>query len=416
MKAELNNENSVFNEFELKLYGVQAYGVTYGEEYNVIVKAARRANGRYYFITREGYEIAWSTLPADQVEHICADMYDQHDRDELATIKHVNQLRNDGTALVPAEIMNDVADTAEAVGVRCFILTSGIDEAGRVKYLCSIGTTAEEGRELATAAKLNREAIAAENENTTTDETPAAPAADIPAEMTAAEVEKIARAIMDDAADITAEITGGRYVYHVAGYNFGENTAQNICFYLEDRELVAADALEMGGPSDYFENERTTARAGLDRFHAADVAARESNESAAPAADQKTTNEYIKKIINEAETRRAEYLTKKAAADQFAALPWWKKAFKTRPDVPRLNILRTAIVKRCFNECIEIRVYYTENRRDVLIAINEAGNGFKIDARTGEKSPLIGAKGQTISNENAAYIETLRRQLADILN
>jgi len=129
-----------------------------------------------------------------------------------------------------------------------------------------------------------------------------------------------------------------------------------------------------------------------------------------------TAAEYMTTIINEAETRRAEYMTKKHAADQFAALPWWKRVIKTRPEAPRLCFFRTATMKRDFCECIEVRVYYTETRREVSIAINEAGNGFKIDARTGEKSPLIGAKGQTISNENAAYIETLRRQLADILN
>ena len=132
MKAELNNESNVFNEFEIKLYGVQAYGVTYGEEYNVIVKAARRANGRYYFITREGYEIAWSTLPADQVEHICADMYDQHDHDQAAARDNYDHIKKAGAALVRAELMNDVYELADAEGVAVFLLTSGTDERGNV--------------------------------------------------------------------------------------------------------------------------------------------------------------------------------------------------------------------------------------------------------------------------------------------
>lgn len=163
MKAELNNEKNLFNELEMKLYGVQAYFVVPGEEYSVIIKATRAANGRYYFVTREGYRVAWSTLPADKVESICKDMYDRHAADEAAVIKSVNQLRNTGNALVPAEIIDEVADTAEAVGVRCFVLTSGTDETNRIKYLCSIAPTAEEGRELAKAAQQNREA-----EDTTT--------------------------------------------------------------------------------------------------------------------------------------------------------------------------------------------------------------------------------------------------------
>ena len=152
MKAELNNETNVFNEFELKLYGVQAYGVTYGEEYNVIVKAARRANGRYYFITREGYEIAWSTLPAEKVEKICADMYDQHESDEKAARESYDRLKANGTAHVRAEIMNDVYKLADAEGVAVFVLTSGADEINRLYYVCSLGTTADEGRSIARAA------------------------------------------------------------------------------------------------------------------------------------------------------------------------------------------------------------------------------------------------------------------------
>lgn len=277
MKRELNE--NVFNEFELRLFGVQAYGVIYGEEYNVIVKAARRANGRYYFKTREGYEIAWSILPADQVENICRDMYDQHAADELATIKKVNQLCNYGTALVPAEIMNQVYDTADAIGVTVYILTSGVNERGDVLYYCSLGTTADEGRAIARAAAPAADETAAE---------------DVPAQFVNGETEKIARHMIDNAAPVTAEIINGVYVYHVGNllpYNMSEATAERVAAYIEDRETMATHALELGGPNDYFERERRNARAALDRLHAADVAAREAMENGNESADQTPAEE-----------------------------------------------------------------------------------------------------------------------------
>lgn len=297
MKAELNNENNVFNEFELKLYGVQAYGVTYGEEYNVIMKAARRANGRYYFITREGYEIAWSTLPAEKVEKICADMYDQHESDEKAARESYDRLKANGTAHVRAEIMNDVYELADAEGVPVFLLTSGTDERGNVLYMCSLGTTADEGREIAARRRADQMTTNEAETITTTNETPAA---DVPAEYMENEAEKIARYMMENAAPVVAEIVNGAFVYHVGHllpYNLSESTAERVALFLDDRATMAARALEMGGPSDHFEAEERNARAALERLAAADRAAREtadndreSDEStAAPAADQMTT-------------------------------------------------------------------------------------------------------------------------------
>lgn len=297
MKAELNNENNVFNEFEIKLYGVQAYGVTYGEEYNVIVKAARRANGRYYFITREGYEIAWHTLPADQVEHICADMYDQHDHDQAAARDNYDHIKKAGAALVRAELMNDVYELADAEGVAVFLLTSGTDERGHVLYMCSLGTTADEGREIAARRRADQMTTNEAETITTTNETPAA---DVPAEYMENEAEKIARYMMENAAPVVAEIVNGAFVYHVGHllpYNLSESTAERVSLFLDDRATMAARALEMGGPSDYFEAEERNALAALERFAAADRAARETAENdresdestAAPAADQMTT-------------------------------------------------------------------------------------------------------------------------------
>lgn len=134
MKAKLNAESNVMNTVELKLYGVQAYNVSYGEEYNVIVRAERQYNGRYYFITREGYQIAWSSLDKEKVEHICADMLDQVERDEQYIIERMNCLRNNGSCFVDANVMNDIYDLADEFDFSISIKQAGADETGRALY------------------------------------------------------------------------------------------------------------------------------------------------------------------------------------------------------------------------------------------------------------------------------------------
>lgn len=126
--------------------------------------------------------------------------------------------------------------------------------------------------------------------------------------------------------------------------------------------------------------------------------------------------EYAKEIICEAEGLHRDYMTKRAACDQYAAMPWWKRIMVKQPDEPRLNYLRCVTVKSSYGECVEVRVYYTGTRREVAIAINEGGQGYKVNARTGERSPLLGSRGENISSENVAYMAAIRSELAAVLN
>ena len=74
-----------YNEIDLVKNGVQvyAYNLT-GDEYNVIVKA-ERTKGRYYFTTREGYRLTWSSFTAEQLGIICRDFADQVKRETITT-------------------------------------------------------------------------------------------------------------------------------------------------------------------------------------------------------------------------------------------------------------------------------------------------------------------------------------------
>lgn len=270
MKQLLNDETNLFNEVELKLFGVQAYGVTYGEEYNVITKATRRANGRYYFVTREGYEIAWSTLSADKVASICADMFDQMEQDQQAAAECYNHVKRYGVALIRAELMNKVYEMANAEGVELFMIVSGIDECGNVLYKMSLGSTSDEGE------KIAKERENAENAERIEAERKAKHSAEFLAEFKEREAEKIARRIMDgEAVTVEVDSFNGETVYHVNGQSFGKETAARVVKYIAGRKSLAANALEMGGPSEYFTNEMNQAAAALDRIAAAERPAEE---------------------------------------------------------------------------------------------------------------------------------------------
>lgn len=69
MKTKNNNTETLkslikaeyFEQIELVEYGIQAYGIDSESEYNVVIMA-EKTKGRYYFTTREGYRVAWSTI------------------------------------------------------------------------------------------------------------------------------------------------------------------------------------------------------------------------------------------------------------------------------------------------------------------------------------------------------------------
>ena len=98
---------------ELVNYGIQVYNVIDGDEYSVITKA-EKTNGRYYFITREGRRVAWSTIPTEKLETACNDFLAQMKADETAEISEHTTTRHNVTA---ARINQVATVIAESVGV-----------------------------------------------------------------------------------------------------------------------------------------------------------------------------------------------------------------------------------------------------------------------------------------------------------
>lgn len=98
---------------ELVKYGIQIYNVIEGEEYNVIIKAEKH-NGRYYFVTREGARVAWSSLDADKLAHACQDFIDQINADQTTETSENTTTQHNVTAARVNHIATVIAD---AVGV-----------------------------------------------------------------------------------------------------------------------------------------------------------------------------------------------------------------------------------------------------------------------------------------------------------
>ena len=98
---------------ELVKFGIQIYFAVEGEEYSVITKA-EKYKGRYYFVTREGRRVAWSSLDADKLNRACNDFMEQIKADETAEISEHTTTRHNVTA---ARINQVATVIAESVGV-----------------------------------------------------------------------------------------------------------------------------------------------------------------------------------------------------------------------------------------------------------------------------------------------------------
>ena len=100
---------------ELVNFGIQVYNVIDGDEYSVITKA-EKTNGRYYFITREGQRVAWSTIPAEKLETACDHFLAQMKADE--TTERTGECtteKHNVTAARVAYISSIIADAAGIV-------------------------------------------------------------------------------------------------------------------------------------------------------------------------------------------------------------------------------------------------------------------------------------------------------------
>lgn len=129
LKALVNEEGATLR---LRLYGVQAYNIEAGSEYNVITEFAR-INGRYYFIDRDGKKFLASRY--DRAEELAAEFDEQLDRDAATAQELADNARKHGAVWVRGCLLDIFFDCCDADGLEVESKQAAETETGELVTL-----------------------------------------------------------------------------------------------------------------------------------------------------------------------------------------------------------------------------------------------------------------------------------------
>lgn len=135
LKALVRTEGAAL---KLRLYGVQAYNIEEGSEYNVITEFAL-LNGRYYFIDRDGKKFL--ACRYDRAEWLAGEFNEQLDRDCEAAQEAAAQVKRTGAAWVRGCILDIFFDVCDIEGLQVESKQSAVDELGHMVTLYVIKDT-----------------------------------------------------------------------------------------------------------------------------------------------------------------------------------------------------------------------------------------------------------------------------------
>lgn len=125
--------------------------------------------------------------------------------------------------------------------------------------------------------------------------------------------------------------------------------------------------------------------------------------------------ERAKTAIILAEKEFDKYLNELAKYEVWHKLSWWKKLFTKKVNKP--NFYHSNMVRVYSNNtmCIELRLYYCNGRRELTLAINELGNGYRLDIESMKVLPYLGKVNKDISDEARRILVEIRNQLAPLI-
>lgn len=135
LKALVRTEGAAL---KLRLYGVQAYNIEEGDEYNVITEFAL-FNGRYYFIDRDGKKFL--ACRYERAEWLAGEFNEQLDRDCEAAQEAAAQVKRTGAAWVRGCILDIFFDVCDIEGLQVESKQSAVDELGHMVTLYVIKDT-----------------------------------------------------------------------------------------------------------------------------------------------------------------------------------------------------------------------------------------------------------------------------------
>ena len=122
-----------------------------------------------------------------------------------------------------------------------------------------------------------------------------------------------------------------------------------------------------------------------------------------------------KKVLIDFQVKHENYLDASQKYQEYKDLPFWKKWITKSAEAPRRDYLYEDFpIYRSIRGMmtIELRMYFSGVNKEITLAINEGGRGYKVDVNTGEKSYYLGRVNPEISEE---ILEDIRKELAPLI-
>lgn len=125
-----------------------------------------------------------------------------------------------------------------------------------------------------------------------------------------------------------------------------------------------------------------------------------------------------KQALIDFQKKHESYLDAVRQYQDYCNLPFWKKWFAEKPQVPNRSYLyETAIVfssTRC-RFLIELRMYYSGTEREITLAVNEGNCGYRLNVETDKKSSYLGRVNPNISEYAENLLKEIRSELAPLI-
>lgn len=128
--------------------------------------------------------------------------------------------------------------------------------------------------------------------------------------------------------------------------------------------------------------------------------------------------ENAKKALIDFQVKHENYLDASKKYQEYENLPFWKKWVTKSVEAPRRDYLYEDFpIYRSIRGMmtIELRMYFSGVNKEITLAINEGGRGYKVDVNTGEKSYYLGRVNPTITISAEEILESIREELAPLI-
>jgi hypothetical protein len=128
--------------------------------------------------------------------------------------------------------------------------------------------------------------------------------------------------------------------------------------------------------------------------------------------------ENAKQALIDFQVKHENYLDASQKYQEYKDLPFWKKWVTRSVEAPRRDYLYEDLpIYRSIRGMmtIELRMYFSGVNKEITLAINEGGRGYKVDVNTGEKSYYLGRVNPVITESAKEILEGIRKELAPLI-